>query len=411
MPTIPDRLARVPPSATVVLADVAANLRLQGVDVLDLSAGRASEDTPSYIVEAAVAAMRQGHTHQTLAIGTPEFRAACAAKLLRENSLDADPESEIIATMGVKQGLMLALLATIDPGDEVIVEDPCFVSYQPLIRLAGGVPVAVPLCPSNGGHWTREDLEDRITTRTRVLLFSSPHNPTGVVAREADLDLIGEIARRHDLVVMADEVYERVTWQERRHVSIASRPHMRDRAITLMGLTKTFSMGGWRIGFVHAAAERARVMATLQAHLVTCTNAFVQAGAAVAFGEPPRPEVRAMWAEWERRSAFMARRLNAIPGVRCSEPEGGFYAWADISGSGWSDVHFADALLKIEHVAVVPGSAFGPSGAGFIRVTCVRSWPVLEEALSRICRLMMSAAPAVAEVHEIQAGNIEGSGA
>jgi aspartate aminotransferase len=411
MPTVPDRLGLIPPSATVALADAAANLRLQGFDVLDLSAGRAAEDTPSYIVEAAVAALRRGQTHQTMAIGTPEFRAACAAKLRRENGLDANPESEIIATMGVKQGLMLALLATIDPGDEVIVEDPCFVSYQPLIRLAGGVPVPVPLRAANGFHWTRADLEDRITRQTRAMLFSTPHNPTGAVASEADIDLITEIARRHDLVVVADEVYERVTWQGRPHVSIAGRPQMRDRTITLMGLTKTFSMGGWRIGFVHATGARAQAMATLQAHLITCANSFVQAGATVAFGEPPPAEVRAMWAEWERRCAVVARRLDEIPGVRCPSPEGGFYAWADISGSGWSDVDFADALLKLEHVAVVPGSAFGPNGAGFIRVTCVRSWPVLEEALSRISRLMMSSAPAVAAVHEIEAGNTEGSGA
>jgi aspartate aminotransferase len=211
--------------------------------------------------------------------------------------------------------------------------------------------------------------------------------------------------------VIADEVYERVTWQGRRHLSIAVQPHMRSRTITLMGLTKTFSMGGWRIGFAHATGERARAMATLQAHLVTCANAFVQAGAAVAFGEPPPAEVRAMWAEWERRSVIVARRLDAIPGVRCPCPEGGFYAWADISGTGWSDVHFTDALLEREHVAVVPGSAFGPNGAGFIRVTCVRSGPILEEALSRIAGFVMSAAPAVAAVHRSQNRSAEGPGA
>jgi aspartate/methionine/tyrosine aminotransferase len=393
MPTLADRLALVPPSATVGIADAAARLRLQGVDVLDLSAGRAAENTPAYIVDAAINALRDGQTHQTMAIGTPGFRAACAAKLRRENALEADPDSEVIATMGVKQGLTLALLATVNPGDEVIVEDPCFVSYQPLIRLAGGVPVAVPLRTANAFHWTREDLEPRITPRTRAVLFNSPHNPTGAVAREADLDLIAGLARRHDLVVLADEVYERVTWNRRTHLSIASRPDMRDRTITLMGLTKTFSMGGWRVGFVHATGERARAMATLQAHLITCANSFVQAGAAVAFGEPPAPEVRVMWAEWERRCVFVARRLDAMPGVRCLDPEGGFYAWADISGTGWTDTDLADALLEREHVAVVPGSAFGPSGAGFIRVTCVRAWPVIEEALTRIRRLATSPPP------------------
>ena len=397
MPTPADRLAAIPPSATVGLADTAARLRLQGVRVLDLSAGRAAEHTPAYIVEAAAAAMRDGQTHQTMAVGTPEFRAACAAKLARENAIHADPDAEIIATMGVKQGLTLALLATIDPGDEVIVEDPCFVTYQPLIRLAGGVPVAVPLRAANRFRWTRDELEAHITLRTRGLLLNTPQNPTGAVCEEAQLDMIAGVARRHDLVVYADEVYERVTWGGRAHVSIASRPGMRDRTITLMGLTKTFSMGGWRVGFVHASPALAEPMAMLQAHLITCANSFVQAGAALAFGEPPREEVRAMWAEWERRCGFVARRLDAIPGVRCPDPEGGYYAWPDISATGWTDSALADALLTQAHVAVVPGSAFGPSGAGFLRITCVRSWPVLEEALEGM-RRMMTSAPAGAGV-------------
>lgn len=390
MPIAAERLNHIPPSATVHLADAVAKLRHQGVTILDLSAGRAAEDTPAYIVEAAASAMRNGQTHQTMAIGTPEFRAACAAKLARDNGIDADPEREIIATMGVKQGLTLALLATIDPGSEVIVEDPCFVTYQPLIRLAGGVPVAVPLNTTNHFRWTRDDLEVRVTPQTRGLIINTPQNPTGAVYEERYIDLIADVACRHDLLVYADEVYERVTWGGRPHISIASRPGMRDRTITLMGLTKTFSMGGWRIGFAHAAPGLAGPMAMLQAHLVTCANSFVQAGAALAFREPPRPEVRAMWDEWERRCVFVARALDAIPGVRCPTPEGGYYAWPDISGTGWNDVDVSEALLQRAHVAVVPGSAFGQNGQGFLRVTCVRSWAELEDALDRMRHVLSS---------------------
>ena len=199
---------------------------------------------------------------------------------------------------------------------------------------------------------------------------------------EAELDMIAAFAQEHDLAVLSDEVYERVTWGGRSHVSMASRPGMRDRTVTLMGLTKTFAMGGWRVGFVHAAGETARAMASLQAHLITCANSFVQAGAAVAFGEPPRPEVRAMWVEWERRCEFVAGSLDAIPGVTCRPPEGGYYAWPDVSATGWDDAELADALLKRAHVAVVPGSAFGPEGRGHLRVTCVRAWHDIEEAVA-----------------------------
>ena len=391
MTRLAQRVSDIPSSATVRIADVAASLRRQGVPVVDLSAGRAAEHTPPYIVEAAVEALRGGQTHQTMSIGTPEYRQACAVKLGRENDIDADPDREIIATMGVKQGLTLALMATVGPGDEVIVEDPCFVSYQPLIRMCGGVPVSVPLRAENGFRWRREDLESRITPRTRAILFNSPHNPTGTVHVVADLDLIADVARRHDLVILSDEVYERVTWNGRRHVSIASRPDARNRTVTVMGLTKTFSMGGWRIGFVHAEPDLIGTMASLQQHLITCASSIAQAGATAAFGEPPRPEVLALWREWEQRCLFVAAELRSVPGVTCHDPEGGYYAWPNVRGTGWDDTELAEALLQQHHVAVVPGSAFGASGHGYLRLTCVRSWPDLKEAMARITSVLREA--------------------
>jgi aspartate/methionine/tyrosine aminotransferase len=390
MTTTASRLAALPRSATVDLADAATTLRTAGVDVIDLSAGRAAEPTPGYVVDAAVAALRAGHTHQTLAIGLSEYRVACAGKLRREQGIDADPDREILATLGVKQGLTLALLATIDPGDEVIVQDPCFVSYQPLIQIAGGVPVDVPLRRDAGFKWDRAELEARITPRTRALLVNSPQNPTGAVLTDQDIEWIGRVAAAHDLLLLSDEVYDRVTWGGRPHRSPAAHPGLRERTITLMGLSKTFSMGGWRIGFVHAPARLAHAMAALQAHLVTCASSFVQAGAAAAFGSAPRPEVVELWREWERRCEFVAGALNAVPGVTCGTPEGGYYAWPDISGTGWDDEALASALLETARVVVVPGSAFGPSGRGFLRVTCVRSWPEIREAVQRIARVIES---------------------
>jgi aspartate aminotransferase len=386
MPEVSTRIASAPESATVRIADLAARLRRDGVDVVDLSAGRAAEGTPGAFVDTAVQAMRSGQTHQTMARGTPEYREACARKLLRENGLTADPEREIVATLGCKQGLTLALLATLDPEDEVILEDPGFVSYAPTIRFFGGVPVPVPLRPENGFRWTRDELEGALTERTRAILLCSPQNPTGVVHGEADLEAVAGVARDHDLFVISDEIYERITWNGRAHRSVAGLPGMRSRSIALMGLTKSASMGGWRIGFALAPEPVADAMTTLQQHLMTCAGSFTQAGAAHALGEPPGPELTGMWEEWEGRCRRMTSALNRLPGVSCAMPEGGFYAWADVRDRGEDSEPLATRLLEEEHVAVVPGAAFGPGGEGFLRVTCVKSDADLDRALERMER-------------------------
>jgi aspartate/methionine/tyrosine aminotransferase len=359
-------------------------LRHEGIPVIDFSAGRAHETTPEYIIERAIQALRDGDTHQTMAMGTPEYRQACALKLARDNGIEADPEAEIIATMGVKQGLTLALMAIVNPGQEVIVEDPCFVSYQPLIRLCEGKPVSVPLKAANAFRWDKTDLQRAISPRTCAILLNSPQNPTGTVHTEQDLDMIASVARAHDLFVITDEIYERATWGGRRHVCMATRPGMRERTITTMGLTKTFSMGGWRIGFVYASAQTIAAMMKLQQHLLTCVGSFVQAGAAKAYGEPPHPEVLALWSDWEKRCAYVTSEFNKIDRVSCHHPEGGFYAWADVSKIGVASEQIVEKLLREQHVAVIPGSAFGPSGVGYLRVTCVKSWEDLRDGMQRI---------------------------
>ena len=378
------RIVETPPSATVLIADIASEMRRSGINVIDFSAGRAVESTPDYISRAASEAMLAGDTHQTMAQGKPEFRETCARKLARENGIDADPDKNIIATLGCKQGLTLALMATINAGDEVIVEDPCFVSYAPTIRFCGGTPVSVPLRRENNFRWAKDELEAAVTGKTRAILFCSPHNPTGIVHTESDLDTIAEIAERHNLYVIADEIYERVTWNGRRHVSIATRPQMRNRAIGLMGLTKSFAMGGWRIGFAYSSPHVIKAMVTLQQHLMTCAGAFTQTGASAALRDAPPPEVTSLWEDWERRCAFVVAELNRLPGVSCLMPEGGFYAWIDISKRGEPSVALAERLLKEQHVALVPGAAFGTHGEGYLRMTCVKSWDDLHKGLERI---------------------------
>jgi histidinol-phosphate/aromatic aminotransferase/cobyric acid decarboxylase-like protein len=247
------RVSEIPESSTVAIADLAARMRREGHKVVDFSAGRAAEHSPDLACEAAIEAMRSGQTHQTEARGRPEYLQACSEKLQRCNGLTLDPGSNIIATLGCKQGLVLSLLASIDAGDEVIIEDPCFVSYAPTIRLLGGVPVIVPLMPENGFRWKGDDLQNAITDKTRAILYCSPHNPAGVVHTRDDLDVISNIAVQHDLTVIADEIYEAVTWNGRSHIPMFGLPGMESRTIGLMGMTKSYSMGGWRIGYAYAA--------------------------------------------------------------------------------------------------------------------------------------------------------------
>lgn len=384
MPVIASRIAALPDSATVRIADLAARMRGRGLEIIDLSAGRAAEHTPLPYVETAVRSMREGDTHQTPARGTPAYLDACVRKLARENDLQIDPARGILATLGCKQGLGLALSAIIDVDDEVIVEDPGFVSYAPSVQLAGGVSVPVPLHEHNAFRWTGDDLTAALTERTRALLFCSPHNPTGVVHSRADLEIIADVARTHDLFVIVDEIYERTTWRGRHHLSIASLDGMEERTIGLMGLTKTASMGGWRIGFAYGPEPVITAMERIQQHAMTCASSIGQSAATHAFGEPPAAELLDYWSRWEKSCSLVTSTLDALPGLACAMPEGGFYAWLDVRATGIQSTELAQRLLEEQQVAVIPGAAFGPMGEGFLRITCVRSDIEIATALDRL---------------------------
>ena len=359
-------------------------MRRQGHKVVDFSAGRAAEHSPEIACEAAIEAMRSGQTHQTEARGRPEYLQACSEKLRRCNGLALDPETNIIATLGCKQGLVLSLLASIDAGDEVIIEDPCFVSYAPTIRLLGGVPVIVALRPEDGFRWSSEDLDKAITDKTRAILYCSPHNPAGVVHTREDLDVIANAAVKHDLTVIADEIYEAVTWGGRDHIPISGLPGMESRTIGLMGMTKSYSMGGWRIGYAYAAPGYIEAMTKLQQHLMTCAGSFTQLGAARALAEDVTEAMQPLWSDWEARCTYVTEELNGHPLLSVSMPEGGFYAWVDIGKCGMSSKDFSARLVEEKQVAVVPGGSFGPASDSYIRITCVRSWDEVREGISRV---------------------------
>ena len=378
------RINHVPESSTVAIADLAARMRRDGHEVVDLSAGRAAEHSPDVVVEAASKAMFEGRTHQVEARGLPEYLEACASKLARENGVDVDPSGNVIATLGCKQGLVLALLSSIDPGDEVIVESPCFVSYGPTIELLGGVPVPVAADANARFVWTGEQLESAVTDKTRAILFCSPHNPAGTVHTRADLEIIADIAIRHDLTVIVDEIYEAVVWGDRKHLSIYTLPGMQARTVGLMGMTKTYSMGGWRIGYAYGAADRIEAMTKAQQHLMTCASSFGQVAAAKALQSEVVESMAPLWSDWEKRCQYFTDGLDSLPGISTSMPEGGFYAWTDISATGIRSEEFCERLVREHMVAAVPGLSFGDASDHYVRFTCVRSWDELEKGMQRI---------------------------
>ncbi len=381
---ISERSASIPESSTVAIADLAARMRRDGHDVVDFSAGRAAEHSPKIVCEAAIEAMREGRTHQTEARGLPEYLAACTDKLTRVNGLDLDPAHNVIATLGCKQGLVLAALSVMDIGDEVIIEDPCFVSYAPTIKLFGGIPVAVQTDPDNRFSWSEERLEAMITDKTRAILFCSPHNPAGTVHTADDLQAIANVAIKHDLTVIADEIYEAVCWGGRRHQPIFALPGMESRTIGLMGMTKTYSMGGWRVGYAYAASNYIEAMTKAQQHLMTCASSFGQLGAAKALQADVIDSMESLWEDWESRCKYVTQEIDAQDKLSVTMPEGGFYAWVNINDTGLTSRDFCTRLLQEKQVAAVPGITFGAACDNHIRITCVRSWDEVREGVQRL---------------------------
>lgn len=236
----------------------------------------------------------------------------------------------------------------------------------------------------NKFRWDHNDLERAVTSKTRAILFNSPQNPTGVVHNREDLDIISTVAKKHNLYVLCDEVYERIPWGGRKHINLCNLPGMKERTVTLTSLTKSFSMGGWRIGYIYAHKNIISSLYKIQQHLITSCNSFVQAGAALAFREPARQEVLAYWSEWEKKTRFVAEELDSIQGIKCPVPEGAFFVWADISELGIPSQEFVERLLQEQKVALVHGSSFGKNGEGYFRMTCSKTWEDNREGLARI---------------------------
>ena len=374
-------VASLQPSGIRKFFDIVATMD----DVISLGIGEPDFTTPEPVVQAGIASLQGGETHYTSNSGRLELRTGLTDYIVQTYRVSYDPAEEMVITVGVSEALYLALNAVLDPGDEVIIPTPCFVSYQAEAILAGGVPIEVPTFAENGFQLRADVLEAAITSRTKAVLISSPNNPTGAVATRTALLDVARLAEQHDLVVISDELYDQLVYGVE-HVCFASLPGMRARTILLGGFSKNYAMTGWRVGFAAAPADLLDGLLRIHQYTIMCAPTTAQDAALEAL-RSGRPYVERMVVEYDRRRQLIVSGLNQL-GLRTSEPHGAFYAFPNISTSGMDEERFAQLLLEEERVAVVPGSAFGPGGAGFVRCSYATAYEQIEEALLRMERFM-----------------------
>lgn len=354
-------------------------------DVISLGVGEPDFVTPWRIREAAIYALERGYTTYTSNHGLLELRQAIARSLDASYGVEYSPTNEILVTVGVSEGLDLALRAILNPGDEVLIPEPCYVSYKPCTLFAGGTPVPVPGDPEDGFATRAAALAAAVTPRTRAILLNFPNNPTGATLRREELERIAALAEEHDLWVISDEIYARLTY-EGPHTCMASLPGMQRRTVLLNGFSKAYAMTGWRIGYAAGPAEVIGAMTKIHQYTMLCAPITAQLAAMEALRNGDR-DAEEMVAEYDLRRRLLVAGFNRI-GLPCPMPEGAFYAFPSIAGTGLDSETFAERLLHEERVAVVPGTAFGACGEGHLRCSYAASVANLEEALRRIDRFV-----------------------
>ncbi len=378
-----ERIRSVPPSGIRRFFEIAATMD----DVISLGIGEPDFVSPQPIIDAAKASLDAGKTGYTANLGLMELREAIAGELDRLYGLSYNPKNEIIATIGASEAMMISMLAVVDPGDEILIPEPCFVAYGPSAQFCGGKVVWVPTRAENDFQVTAEDIRARITPRTKMLFLGYPNNPTGAVLRRETLEEIAEVVVEHDLFVLSDEIYDRLVYGEAYelgHTSVPTLPGLWERTILLGGFSKGYAMTGWRIGYACAPKPIMDQMYKAHQYVVMSAPTMAQVGALAGIRE-------AQGAVEDMRQAYDARRRVIVDGLNAAglptfEPEGAFYAFPDITSTGLSSEDFAQRLLQEERVACVPGSAFGPSGEGYLRCSYATALDQVEEAVARITR-------------------------
>ncbi|MBZ4686604.1 MAG: aspartate aminotransferase [Clostridia bacterium] len=389
-----ERVQHISPSQTQELIGKAKEMKKAGIEVIEFQAGEPDFNTPENIKEAGIAAINENFTRYTAAPGTIELREAICEKLKKENNLDYSPE-QIVVSNGGKHSLYNVFMVLVDPGDEVIVPAPYWVSYPEMVKLAGGKPVVVQADSSTDFKITPEQFEEAITDKTKILILNSPSNPTGAVYTKDELQAIAEVAVKHNIYVISDEIYEKLVYDELEFVSTASLGEdIKKLTITINGVSKAYAMTGWRIGYAAAEKEIAKAMAKVQGQATSGPSSISQKASLEAISGN-QEEVEKMRKEFDKRRKFIVEKLNSIPGVSCSMPKGAFYAFPDISqlfGKTIAGVEvndsktFADLLLEKCHVVAVHGSAFGSEGN--LRFSYATSMENIEEGLNRMEKLI-----------------------
>lgn len=371
---------KVKPSATLEITAKANAMRGSGVDILSFGAGEPDFDTPEHIKNALYKAVKDGFIYYTATPGIPELREAVSEKLMRDNAVDCSA-NEVIVTPGAKQALYEAIQAITNPGDEILIPDPWWVSYVPMVQLAEGRSVFVPTCEGDGFRLRSEAIEEKITKRTRAIILNSPNNPTGSVLLKDDLKAVADICIDSNILVISDEIYEPMTYDCMHH-SIGSLSGMHERTITVNGFSKAYSMTGWRLGYAAGPIDIIKAMTRIQAHSVSNATSFVQK-AGVAALNSSQDCVKNMVNEFKKRRDVMVKMLNDIEGLTCVMPMGAFYAFVNCRSYEQDSFKLADYLLE-KGVAVIPGGAFGEQGEGFLRLSYATSMDNIREGVRRI---------------------------
>ena len=368
----------IAPSGIRKFFDIAAQMD----DVISLGVGEPDFVTPWSIRESCVYGLEQGYTSYTANRGMPELRQEIVNLFKRRYNTEYDANTDVLVTVGVSEALDIAMRAVLAPGDEVLIPEPCYVSYQACTILAGGVPVAVPAKIENEFRVTAEELEEHVTDKTKVLLIGYPNNPTGAIMTRKDLEAVADFAEKHDLIVISDEIYGDLTYGGEEHVCFSSLPRMKDRTILLNGFSKAYAMTGWRIGYALGNPEVIAAMTKIHQYTMLCAPITAQVAAVEALRHGEK-YMKKMVAEYDRRRRLIYDGLTKM-GLECFEPKGAFYIFPSIKSTGYTSDEFAEKLLTTEHVALVPGSAFGQCGEGHVRCSYATAIDKISEALNRI---------------------------
>lgn len=378
-----ETLLNIPPSASLAVSEKAKKRRAEGVDIITLATGEPDFDTPDAARIAGITGIAEGHTHYNTALGLPLLRQRIARKLAEENDIDASSEN-IILTPGGKYAVYEAVRTLITPGkgEEVLILNPAWVSYGPIVMAAGGIPVDVELSFESHYKITREALEKRVSSRTRAVIVNYPNNPTGCILSQEEAATLADFALAHDLLLISDEIYERITYDGNQSVSLASLPRIADRVITLNGFSKSTAMTGWRLGYACAPKEIINKMSILSQHTISCLSQFSMEAALVALD--CQEDMKKMVESYDDRRRFFVKGLNEIPGITCLVPQGAFYAWAKVDLAEKDSFEIADYLLDEARVAVVPGDCYGKGGNCCIRMSFATAEADLREALKRM---------------------------